>query len=46
MNLWEMLLWGVVIYLGFKLLVFLINIAVIYFWLVKDGHEEDDRSDV
>ena len=42
MNMWEMLLWGIVIYSGFKFLTFLINIAVIYFWIVKD--EEDDKN--
>lgn len=44
MNLWEMLLWVVAIYLGFSLLVFLIKIAVVYFWIVKDGREEDDQA--
>lgn len=43
MNLWEMLLWGVTIHLGFNLLVFLIKIAVIYFWIVKDECGEDDQ---
>lgn len=44
MSMWEMLLWGIVIYLGYNFVVFLINIAVVYFWIVKDGREEDDRN--
>ena len=43
MNLWEVLLWGVAIHLGFNLLVFLIKIAVIYFWIAKDERGEDDQ---
>ena len=44
MSMWEMLLWGIVIYLGYNFVVFLINIAVFYFWFVKDEREEDDRN--
>lgn len=46
MNLWEMLLWVVAIYVGFSFLVFLIKIAIIYFGFVKDEDKEDDRIDV
>lgn len=45
MNLWEMLLWVVAIYLGFSLLVFLIKIAVVYFWIVKDERGEDGQNE-
>lgn len=45
MNLWEVLLWGIVIYLGYNFVVFLINIAVVYFWIVKDERGEDDQNE-
>lgn len=45
MSMWEMLLWGIVIYLGYNFVVFLIKIAVVYFWIVKDERGEDDQNE-
>lgn len=45
MNFWNVLLWMGAIYLGFNFLVFLIKIAVVYFWIVKDERGEDDQNE-